>query len=1209
MKFSLYIIFFFFLIGNISAQNFSNKGKEFWLVFPPHQPNPGTPANLSLYISSDKASTGKVFVNGIKIQDFDIEPNVTKEYVLDRLSTYIALDDRATVGNQNKVASGKGIHVVVDDGKPSVVVYAHMYAAARSAASIILPSSVLQRKYIVMAYTQDEIGFQEGEPARSQFSVVAIENNTRLKIKFRKNGVVEPNFIEVDLPFKGDVYQYQDLKDLTGTEIESIAIGNNVCNKIAVFSGSSANKIQSFASTSNGGSRDPLFQQCYPENSWGKNYILTDFSGKRNLFFRIIAKEDGTKIKLNGVTIPLNRGQYYESNSTNNIPPFFIESDKPVCVAQFSVSQDFDTGVGDPEMLILNSVEQSIDNVTVFLSSKEDIDEQYVNVIIKDEGIDEFKINNITYQSDFIKIIGTEYSYLKKKFIVSPDSFFSLNMTAKIGFNAFCYGFGGFESYSYSAGTNVRDLYQSVNISNTEAVVPFTRTCVNTPFRFSVTLPYKPVSLKWDFTNNGQLVDDQGNLIPSFTKSLGGAELPADSSYQSENDPNVTLYVYKIDKNFLVKQKADVPYKITTVSSSADGCSGEQVIENIIEVKDPPRTTLVVESDGCVGSAIQLRATNILDEGVDVNFYRWYQDGQLITGETQFELNRTFSTEGSRNISVEMISKIGCVSDKDSEPVNLSFKPKVEFIEDAIRCIGKSFVVKNNSEKVGNSTIAEGFWSINGVKQSAQTAVENLTYSTTLPELRLKYIAKTNTGCIDSTAEKSITINPNPTLDVNLPEFCLTDGVAQFSALSNIESPDLISSIQWDFGDATLNPGTNTAQGTNVSHFYTNPGSYQLKIKSTSNNTCITSKDTLFFVNGSNPNANFKFLNSTFCSNKEIVLENLSTVIPGNITKVELMWQLDDGTIISQLDNEPDTNRVYRKLFENFNVEKKILNVKLVAYSGGSCKDEYDILPTPIYGSAKVTIGNLGEICTGYPAIILPNPELQAVVNTTGTGKYFGSFISNGDVANQFKFTPPKIGLNSFVFYSYVTSQGCETIDTTTISFNPTPIVNAGPDLLLLQDSTIKINATASNGINMRYRWTPTSYLDNPNILQPQIEQPQSDVSYVLTATGKGNCISRDTVKLTSLNILNPPNTLVPGRPPYDKWVIANIQKYTGCVLKIFDINGRLVKSYDNGYDNNLPWNGTRDKTGEYLPAGTYYYILDPKNGRKIQTGYVTIHR
>jgi gliding motility-associated-like protein len=82
----------------------------------------------------------------------------------------------------------------------------------------------------------------------------------------------------------------------------------------------------------------------------------------------------------------------------------------------------------------------------------------------------------------------------------------------------------------------------------------------------------------------------------------------------------------------------------------------------------------------------------------------------------------------------------------------------------------------------------------------------------------------------------------------------------------------------------------------------------------------------------------------------------------------------------------------------------------------------------------------------------------------------------------------------------------------------------------------------------------------------------------------------------------------VPGRPPYDKWVIDNIQKYKGCVLKIFDVNGSIIKSYENGYDNNKPWDGTNQKN-QFVPAGTYYYILDPKNGRKIQTGYVTIHR
>jgi gliding motility-associated-like protein len=254
----------------------------------------------------------------------------------------------------------------------------------------------------------------------------------------------------------------------------------------------------------------------------------------------------------------------------------------------------------------------------------------------------------------------------------------------------------------------------------------------------------------------------------------------------------------------------------------------------------------------------------------------------------------------------------------------------------------------------------------------------------------------------------------------------------------------------------------------------------------------------------------------------------------------------------------------------------------------------------------------LPDQCTSYPSIVLPDPIVTPVQNTTGIGNYFGALVATADIPGKFKFTPPKIGASSFVFYKYETQNGCITIDTSSIKLFPTPIVNAGPDIQLLQDSVIKINASASNGINMRYRWSPTTYLDNPNILQPNIEQPRSDVAYVLTAFGTGpsnfNCISKDTVFLTSLNYLNPPNTLVPGRPPYDKWVIDNIQKYKGCMLKIFDINGSIIKSYDNGYDNNKPWDGTNQKN-QFVPAGTYYYILDPKNGRKIQTGYVTIHR
>ena len=47
---------------------------------------------------------------------------------------------------------------------------------------------------------------------------------------------------------------------------------------------------------------------------------------------------------------------------------------------------------------------------------------------------------------------------------------------------------------------------------------------------------------------------------------------------------------------------------------------------------------------------------------------------------------------------------------------------------------------------------------------------------------------------------------------------------------------------------------------------------------------------------------------------------------------------------------------------------------------------------------------------------------------------------------------------------------------------------------------------------------------------------------------------------------------------------------------------GQLV-FHETGYDNE--WDGTY--RGSPLPVGTYYYIINPKNGRQIVKGSVTI--
>ena len=62
MKNLLSLVFFLVIALTCYSQDFSNKGKEFWAVFPPHQPsNMNSLATLSLYISSDKNSKGKIY--------------------------------------------------------------------------------------------------------------------------------------------------------------------------------------------------------------------------------------------------------------------------------------------------------------------------------------------------------------------------------------------------------------------------------------------------------------------------------------------------------------------------------------------------------------------------------------------------------------------------------------------------------------------------------------------------------------------------------------------------------------------------------------------------------------------------------------------------------------------------------------------------------------------------------------------------------------------------------------------------------------------------------------------------------------------------------------------------------------------------------------------------------------------------------------------
>ncbi|MEO6977587.1 MAG: gliding motility-associated C-terminal domain-containing protein, partial [Mucilaginibacter sp.] len=119
-------------------------------------------------------------------------------------------------------------------------------------------------------------------------------------------------------------------------------------------------------------------------------------------------------------------------------------------------------------------------------------------------------------------------------------------------------------------------------------------------------------------------------------------------------------------------------------------------------------------------------------------------------------------------------------------------------------------------------------------------------------------------------------------------------------------------------------------------------------------------------------------------------------------------------------------------------------------------------------------------------------------------------------------------------------------------------------------------------------------------------------VTCVITSDGK--CLANPTATSNAITVtFNPvsqciivvPNTFTPnGDGINDLWNITALSYYPDCTVTVFSRYGSVVYR-STGYGK--PWDGATN--GGSLPVGTYYYILDLKNGKKPMSGSVTILR
>jgi hypothetical protein len=481
--------------SNIFGQDTTNMGTEFWVGYGHHQfMESGTNTqNMVLYLSTgSQAATVTVAIDSsgggslatwtktYNIPAYtaivsDIIPKGVTNAPTSADANYDArlysIGPPAGTGGAG-VFRDKGIHI---QSTAPIAAYTHIYGSASSGASMLLPIEAWGYTYTVINSKQSY-----ASNCYAWAFVIAKEDNTIIQVipsvKTRaqdKTGLAQGIAKTITL-MKGQIYQViganllsdvngnggasADGYELTGTIIKSLSPGKQV----AVFAGSS--RTNNAASCGTGGGDNDI-QQIFPHHSWGKKFLTapTSSSGSASTLatniYKIIVKDPTTLVSRNGVMLTslINNNYYqFESNTAD-----YIQSDKPITVAQFMLGGACNPGgsLGDPDMYYLSSIEQGINSVRGYRTTRENISINYITLIVPNggTGLSSLQIDNSSaFDHTFTHPQNSAYTVVIKRWSPAAQSQFTIQSDS--AFIGITYGEGSVESYGYNIGAKFKDI-------------------------------------------------------------------------------------------------------------------------------------------------------------------------------------------------------------------------------------------------------------------------------------------------------------------------------------------------------------------------------------------------------------------------------------------------------------------------------------------------------------------------------------------------------------------------------------------------------------------------------------------------------------------------------------------------------------------------------------------------------------------------------
>ena len=674
----------------------------------------------------------------------------------------------------------------------------------------------------------------------------------------------------------------------------------------------------------------------------------------------------------------------------------------------------------------------------------------------------------------------------------------------------------------------------------------------------------------------------------------------------SDTVKNIPLFVP-------VSPKVSTVYSVTSLKDS-NGCSAVVPINYKVQVFDKPKTAFTTPNEICLRDTAFFK-DNSKDSSLKI--VKWHWNFGNNTTDTLKNDSTLYSIANTYNVSLYTVNNAGCISDTLTKSIIVNPLPIAAFSHSSLPlCETRIIPFKDKSNPlVGN--ITRWHWDMGDsriVDTTNNDTVTN-TYSK-YGQYKVRLMVETNKGCLSDTVSQIIKINALPIVGFVVPEICLQDAAATFKDTSTIGDNTAGQFVyKWSFDASTATPVVplnnyptpTSSNQKNPTIKYNQVGQYFVSDTVTSINGCKAFKTSTFEVNGSNPVASFSIKKpNQLCSNDSVMITNTSTVDFGNLTKLEIYWDFANNPTEKEVIINPVLNGSYGHLYppyQNNTGATKTYSIHIAVYSGGICGNEstnsISLLPSP-----KTTFLPVAPICNNISTIALSNYTSESS-GISDTISYIGQNVDSNGI-----FFPPIAPLGTtHVIYQAKATNGCIDTSGRDILVLGSPTITQGFNQYLLAGTSTELSPL-SNSDSVNYKWTPTTYLTHANdstaIVQIPVNAVEDSILYTLTVTNEGNvCNASGSVVVYLLHQPKAPNTFSPnGDGINDFWVIDKLADYPNPLVQVFDRNGQLVFQREGQY---TPWDGTYQ--GMPVPVGTYYYVINPRNGQPSFSGSVTIIR